>query len=203
MATHRRSTIEKNKVDDLRFYGCFALILFVLSLLGCKGPMSYMHPSADFTYIKRVAIAPLMNLTTDKFADDRVMNVVATEILRRGVFDVVEFGEVEKVLREEGLKEDKLVSKNIAARAGKRLNIEAMIIGSVMEYGVSRVGGSSLPEVSITLKLVDVSSYTILWEATYSEKGTNILDQLFGIRRESPEDLCREVVEEMFDTLFG
>lgn len=203
METHRKSTIEKNKVHDLQFYGYVVIILFFLLLVGCKGPMSYMRPSADFTYIKRVAVAPMINLTNDKFAGDRVMNVVATEILRRGIFDVVEFGEVEKVLREEGLREDKLVSKNIAARAGKRLNIEAIIIGSVMEYGAPRLGSSPLPEVSITLKLMDVSSYTILWEATHNVKGTNILDQLFGICRESPEDLCREVVEEIFDTLFG
>jgi curli biogenesis system outer membrane secretion channel CsgG len=203
MEIHRSSTIEESKLHYLRFYGRFVFILFFLLLLGCQGPMSYLHPSTDFSYIKRVAITPIVNLTNDKFAGDKVMNVVATEILRRGVFDVVEFGEVARVLREEGLKDDKLVSKNIAARVGKRLNIEAMIIGSVMEYGVSRVGGSPLPEVSIALKLVDVNSYTILWEATHNVKGTNILDQLFGIRRESPEDLCREVVEEIFDTLFG
>jgi len=197
------SIIQKNRVAYIKLYGRFIVTLFFLMLLGCKGPMSYIHPSADFTYIKKIAIAPIINLTNDKFAGGKVMNVVATEILRRGVFDVVEFGEVEKVLREEGLRGGDKVSKHIAARAGKRLNIEALIIGSVMTYGVSRVGSSSIPEVSLSLKLVDVNSYAILWEATHSVKGTNILDQLFGIHKESPEDLCRQTVEEIFDTLFG
>ncbi len=203
MAKHKNIASGKSAIHyiGIGIFGCFVITLFFLS--GCRGPMSYIHPTADFTHIKRVAIVPVINLTRDKFASGRVMNVVATEILRRGVFDVIEFGEVAKVLREEGLKEDKLVSKHVAARAGKRLNIQAMVIGSVMEYGVSRIGGSSIPEVSISLKLLDVNSYTILWEATHSVKGTNILDQLFGIRKESPEDLCREVVEEIFDTLFG
>ncbi len=165
--------------------------------------MSYIHPSADFSYIKRVAIVPLVNLTKDKFAGGKVMTVVATEILRRGAFDVVEFGEVAKVLREEGLKGDNLVSKHIAKRAGKRLNIEALIMGSVIEYGASRVGRSSFTEVGISLKLVDVNSHSILWEATHHVKGTNILYQLFGIKEKSPEDLCRETVKEIFDTLFG
>jgi hypothetical protein len=165
--------------------------------------MTYINPSVDFSYIKRVAIAPIINLTNDKFAGEKVMNVVATEILRRGVFDVVEFGEVSKVLREEGMKPDNLVSKQLAARAGKRLNIEAILIGSVMQYGVSNIGGSSFPEVSISLKLVDVNSYIILWEATHNIKGANILDQLFGIRKDSIEDLCKDVVDEMIDTLFG
>ena len=165
--------------------------------------MTYINPSVDFSYIRRVAVAPIINLTKNKFAGEKVMNVVATEILRRGVFDVVEFGEVAKVLREEGLKQDNLVGKQLAARSGKRLNIEAIVIGSVMQYGVSNIPGGSFPEVSISLKLVDVNSYAILWEATHNIKGANILDQLFGIRKDSLEDLCKDVVEEMIDTLFG
>ena len=203
MDTMKYFTTEINRGTILRYLSFFLILLFFLFSLGCKGPMTYINPSVDFSYIKRVAIAPIINLTNDKFAGEKVMNVVATEILRRGVFDVVEFGEVSKVLREEGMKPDNLVSKQLAARAGKRLNIEAILIGSVMQYGVSNIGGSSFPEVSISLKLVDVNSYTILWEATHNIKGASILDQLFGIRKDSIEDLCKDVVEEMIDTLFG
>lgn len=203
MDTMKYFTKEINRGTILRYLSFFLILLFFLFPLGCKGPMTYINPSVDFSYIKRVAIAPIINLTNDKFAGEKVVNVVATEILRRGVFDVVEFGEVSKVLREEGMKPDNLVSKQLAARAGKRLNIEAILIGSVMQYGVSNIGGSSFPEVSISLKLVDVNSYTILWEATHNIKGASILDQLFGIRKDSIEDLCKDVVEEMIDTLFG
>jgi hypothetical protein len=203
MDTMKYFTTEINRGTILRYLSFFLILLFFLFSLGCKGPMTYINPSVDFSYIKRVAIAPIINLTNDKFAGEKVMNVVATEILRRGVFDVVEFGEVSKVLREEGMKPDNLVSKQLAARAGKRLNIEAILIGSVMQYGVSNIGGSSFPEVSISLKLVDVNSYIILWEATHNIKGANILDQLFGIRKDSIEDLCKDVVDEMIDTLFG
>ena len=132
------------------------------------------------------------------------MNVVAAEVLRRGVFDVVEFGEVAKVLKEEGFKEEEgVISKSIAERAGKRLNAQAFIVGSVEEYGVSRTGGSAYPEVSLSLKLIDADSYKILWEATDSVKGGTVLDRLFGIGKKSSSDLCRELAEEMFDTLFG
>jgi len=203
MDTRKCSTIEMLRLITIRYLSFCLILLFFLFSLGCKGPMTYINPSVDFSYIKRVAVAPIINLTNDKFAGEKVRNVVATEILRRGGFDVVEFGEVSKVLREEGLKQGNLIGKQLAARSGKRLNIEAMIIGSVMQYGVSNIGGSSFPEVSISLKLVDVNSYTILWEATHNIKGANILDQLFGIRKDSLEDLCKDVVEEMIDTLFG
>ncbi|MBW2742411.1 MAG: DUF799 family lipoprotein, partial [Deltaproteobacteria bacterium] len=126
------------------------------------------------------------------------------EVLRRGVFDVVEFGEVDKVLREEGVKEtESVISKSVAERAGKRLNIQAFIVGTVEEYGMAQAGSSSYPEVAASLKLIDAKSYKILWEATYSVKGATILDQLFGIGKKSRSDLCRKLVGEMFDTLFG
>jgi len=203
MDTRKYSTIKMFKLFTIRYLSFCLITLFFLFSLGCKGPMTYINPSVDFSYIRRVAVAPIINLTNDKFAGEKVMNVVATEILRRGVFDVVEFGEVSKVLREEGLKQGNLIGKQLAARAGKRLNIEAILIGSVMQYGVSNIAGSSFPEVSISLKLVDVNSHTILWEATHNIKGANILDQLFGIRKDSIEDLCKDVVEEIIDTLFG
>jgi len=129
---------------------------------------------------------------------------VAAEVLRRGIFDVVEFGEVDKVLREEGVKEtESVISKSVAERAGKRLNIQAFIVGAVEEYGMAQSGSTSYPEVAASLKLIDAKSYKILWEATYSVKGATILDQLFGIGRKSRSELCRELVGDMFDTLFG
>ncbi|NVL90217.1 MAG: DUF799 family lipoprotein [Desulfobacterales bacterium] len=183
-------------------YG-FLLLLSIVFFSGCGGPLSYVHPTADLTYIKTVAIVPFENLTQQKGAEGKVINVVAAEVLRRGVFDVVEFGEVVKVLREEGFKNTGSISKRVAERAAKRLNVQAFIVGSVEEYGVSRTGGSSYPEVSASLKLIDAKSYTILWEASHSVKGTTVLDRLFGISKKSTSDLAKELVDEMFDTLFG
>lgn len=192
-------------MNNINYIKQTILLLAILSLFyNCAGPMSYIHPTADLTYIKTVAIVPLKNLTNEKEAEGKVMNVVAAEVLRRGIFDVVEFGEVDKVLKEEGVKKKEgVISKSVAERAGKRLNVQAFIVGSVAEYGVSRTGGSSYPEVSLSLKLIDAKSYKILWEATHSVKGTTILDRLFGIGKKSPSDLCRDLVDEMFDTLFG
>ncbi len=163
--------------------------------------MSYIHPTADLSYVKTVAIVPLMDLSGQKGADGKVMNVVAIELLRRGV-DVVEFGEVSKVLKSEGYgREPGVISKSMAENAGKRLNVQGFIVGSVQEYGAS-AGRSSDLEVSVSLKLIDAKSYAILWEASHSVKGTGILDRLFGIGRKSTSDLCQEAVVELLDTLF-
>jgi len=179
------------------------LLLAILPLFyNCGGPMTYIHPTADLTYIKRVAVVPLQNLTQERHAEGKLMNVVTTEILRRGVFDVVEFGEVAKVLKEEGYKEGG-ISKSVMERAGKRLNVQAFIVGAVEEYGAPRSGRDSYPVVAASLKLVDARSYKILWEATHAVKGGTALDRLFGIGKKTTTDLCRDLVVEMFDTLFG
>ena len=192
-----------NRLSTLYAMRYALCVFFLLFFLGCAGPISYIHPTADLTYIETVAIVPFENLTQQKGAEGKVMNVVAAEVLRRGVFDVVEFGEVAKVLREEGFKDPGSISKRVAERAAKRLNVQAFIVGSVEEYGISRTGASSYPEVSVSLKLVDAKSYKILWEATHSVKGTTVLDRLFGISKKSASDLAKDVVVEMFDTLFG
>ena len=181
------------------------LVLLAATLfLGCSGPMHYVHPTADLTYITTVAIVPFENLTQERGAEGKVMNVVAADVLRRGVFDVVEFGEVAKILKEEGFRQEEgTISKRIAERAGNRLNVQAFIVGSVEEYGVSRTAGSSYPEVSLSLKLIDAKSYKILWEATHNIKGATFLHRLFGVGKKSPSDLSKELVSEMFDTLFG
>ena len=191
----------------MRHLSCIFVCLVTLTIplfSGCSVPMHYVHPTADLTYITTVAIVPFENLTQERGTEGKVMNVVAADVLRRGVFDVVEFGEVAKILKEEGFKkEEGTISKRTAERAGKRLNVQAFIAGSVEEYGVSRTAGSSYPEVSLSLKLIDAKSYKILWEATHNIKGATLLDRLFGVGKKSPSDLSRELISEMFDTLFG
>ena len=80
------------------------LFLFLALFLNlyCTGPRMYVQPDADFSYIKKVAVLPFTNFTNDKFAGDKVRDVVTTEILIRGFFYVIERGEVSRVLREEG-----------------------------------------------------------------------------------------------------
>jgi hypothetical protein len=179
------------------------LLALALLLSGCARPQSYVHPTADLSYITRVALAPMKNLTQEKGTEYKVMNVVATELLRRGL-EVVEYGEVAKVLQGEGHgREDGGISKSVAENAGRRLNVQAFVTGAVHEYGFSQSGGNAYPEVTITLKLIDAKSLAILWEGNHTAKGTTVLDRLLGIDKKSPSDLCQEVVEELLDSLFG
>ena len=102
----------------LRAIAILWTICMVFTCSSCSAPMNYVHPTADLTYITTVAVVPFENLTQERDAAGKVMNVVAAEILRRGVFDVVEFGEVARVLNEEGFQPDEgTINKRTAERA--------------------------------------------------------------------------------------
>jgi len=176
--------------------------LSAMLLAGCAKPMNFVHPGADLSYIRSVAIVPFKNLTQEKCAEEKVMHVVATEMLRRGL-EVVEFGEVAKVLRGEGYGRDEgSLNRAVAENASRRLGVQAFLVGAVQEYGQSDKGGDAYPEVCVSLRLLDAKTCTILWEANHSLKGATVLDRLFGIGKKSRTDLSRDVVVEMFASLF-
>ncbi|MBI5903769.1 MAG: hypothetical protein HZB84_09855, partial [Deltaproteobacteria bacterium] len=92
------------------------LLLFVLVavIAGCGGgTVKYINPSANLSYIKKIAILPFNNFSEDKYAGEKVRSALTIDLMSRHVFDVMEQGEVSKVLgmifREEGFEEGRAV----------------------------------------------------------------------------------------------
>ena len=179
------------------------LLLILLVFFCCAGPRTYVQSDADFTYIKKVVVLPFDNLTSDKFAGYKIREIVTTDILSRGFFDVIEQGEVKRVLKEEGKGSATTIDKEAAKRIGKRLGVQAFILGSVEEYGTSQGGGGrSFSHVAISIRMIDAVSSKILWQASYNKEGGGILNRLFGIGDKNISEISRELVNEMLDTLF-
>ncbi len=178
------------------------LLAALVFLLNCSGPRMYVQPNADFTFIKKVAVLSFKNLTNDKFAGDKIRDIVTTEVLSREFFDVVEQGEVNRVLKEEGKGSVTSVSKEVAKRIGKRLGIQAFILGSVEEYGTNQGGGKSFPHAALSMRMIAADSSKILWHVSYNKEGGSILSRLFGIGSKNISEISCELVEDMMDTLF-
>lgn len=179
------------------------LLLLTLSLfLNCMSPGLYIQSNADFTFIKRIAVLPFGNLTNDKFAGEKIRDIVTTEVLSRGFFDVIEQGEVNKVLREEAKGDATAIGQDAVKTIGKRLGVQAFILGSVEEYEGSSGGGRSFPQVAISMRMIDVKSNKILWQVSYNKEGGGAISRLFGIGSKSISEISRELVKEMMDTLF-
>lgn len=183
----------------------FSLIIILIS--GCsRATIRYINPAANFSYIKKVAVLPFNNLSDDRFAGERVRNALVVDLLSRGVFDVVEQGEVTKVLgvifREAGVEEGRAVqvdSETIKI-IGERLGVQAIILGSVDEYaGGGGYGTHAI--VSIALRMLDTSSGIILWQVKSTESGRSIWRKLVGIEEVDRSELMMRAVRNALNTL--
>lgn len=185
------------------------LLLFVLVavIAGCGGgTVKYINPSANLSYIKKIAILPFNNFSDDKYAGEKVRSALTIDLMSRHVFDVMEQGEVSKVLgmifREEGFEEGRAVQmdKEMVKMLGEKLGVQAVILGSVNEFSSSR-GGFSNNVVSISVRMIDTSSGIILWQANTTAVGNSTLRKMLGIDQVEMSILTRDAVRKAVSTL--
>lgn len=197
------------KIYHIKYFFIYVFLLFLV-LSGCNGtPKHYIKAGANFQYIKKVAVLPLNNLTDDKYAGEKVKSIIIMEILERGIFEVAEDGEVNKVVgdvfREMGFREGELIVIDMETikRIAEKLGVQAVFIGSVESYGQSRGGGTPYSVVSLSLRLVESNSGITLWRGFYSKKGNSFAKNIFGIDQKNEIELSRDVSRQLMITLFG
>ncbi|RMF93774.1 MAG: hypothetical protein D6736_01175 [Nitrospinota bacterium] len=177
--------------------------LLLLSLVACaRMPDYYIHPTYDFSQIQRVAVLPLENLTSDPLAGEKVRKVVVSEFLAAGVVDVVEPGQVNYVLAQQGIDSVSSLSAEDFKQLGASLGVPALIVGSVETYERINVGGVFFPEVTITLRAIDTRSGTIIWSASRTGGGVGLAGRLFGLGSATMSETVQKTVREAVATLF-
>ena len=67
--------------------------MFICAMGCAKKTPVYINPNTNFGFIKRVAVLPFENLSTDRFADKKVRDVFVTSLLSTEVIDVPEHTE--------------------------------------------------------------------------------------------------------------
>jgi TolB-like protein len=180
-----------------------SVLLFLVS--GCGGksaPSFYINQDIDFSFIKRVAVLPLDNLTNDRFAGDAVRQVVISELLASGLVDVASPGDVISAIEGLKLKTGQSPNAEQVKTIGKTLNVQAVIIGAVNKYGEIREGNVSAPEVTITLMMADTTSGSIIWSVTKTRGGAGFWSKHFGARADTMSEAVLKVVKESIQTLY-
>ena len=178
------------------------LLLAVGALAACAAPPPpsvYLNPVADLGSFAQVAVLPLENLTSDRFAAERVREILVVELLAGGVFAPVEVGEVNRVLRVEKIAALDDLGPADMARLGKALNVKALIFGSVMEYTERRVGTLTAPQVAVSLKMIDVETGTTIWSVSDARTGLSTSTRLFGVGEETSSQAVRELLRKLID----
>lgn len=181
------------------------MILVLLSGLlgGCStAKQAYLEETLDLGYVQRVAILPLENHTSEKFAAERLRDVFTTELLSQRIFDVVEKGDLNHFLREEVSEAESYnLDAALARRLGQALSIEAYLAGSVDDYTEMRNGSYSYPVVAVTLRLVDVKTGRIIWQASGSTSGYSTWGRVFGFASDSVNEVSFRLAKDLLKTL--
>jgi TolB-like protein len=187
------------KMQKLKF---IVLFLIIGLLYGCgNGIKYYVRPEVDFSSIKRVAVLPFENYSSDEYADGKVRSAVIIELLSRGI-DVIEPGEVVRTLRELRIRSlDSLQISDIQS-IGKILNVDAVFMGSVETFGISKGITVSYPEVSLYLMLIESTTGNIIWSVWHTTGGASFWTRHFGAENRTLDETSRKVVKEAIDTLF-
>lgn len=182
----------------------FMIVAVLCAFYGCTTPRHYAAEAVGLGYVKRVVVLPFENHTDVKYAEERFRDVVSTEILSRSLFEVVEKGETERFLREEVVrKEQETLDLATAQRLGQELGVEAYLAGAVEEFAEKQNGSYSYPVISATLRLVDVKTGQIIWQASASESGYRTIDRLFGFVSEDANKISFRLAEKLLATLQG
>ena len=178
-------------------------ILITVMLSGCGGnaPVYHIDPNVDFSFFKNVAVLPLDNLTNNKAAGEIVKQMVISELLASGLVDVVIPGEVMSAISELGIQNISSLNKNQIKALGNALNVEAVIMGSVEQYGEVRSGNMSAPEVTVTLMMAEIESGDIIWSITLSRGGLDFMARHFGAKSETMSEIVQGVIREAIQTL--
>lgn len=180
----------------------FITILGLILLVGCRsGPTVYVHPNADFSVIKKVAVLPFENLTQDRFAGDKVQKIFTTELLSLGAFEVAEPGQVLRVLANERIENVSTLSAADIKKVGQGLGVQALVFGSVVDFGSIQVGSNPSPEVTVQLRLVEIQSGITLWSVSHSRSGVKIPVRLFGIGGETPTQAAQKLMRREVNTI--
>ncbi|HEY5674336.1 MAG TPA: CsgG/HfaB family protein [Malonomonas sp.] len=184
-------------------YGFVILAFGLLLFSGCAtAPKHYAAESLGLGYVKRVVVLPFENNTEIKFAGQRFSDVITTEILSRGLFEVVEKGETRRFLREELVqKEQETLDQVTAQRLGQELNVQAYLAGAVEDFSSVQNGSYSYPVIAATLRLVDVKTGQIIWQTSGSESGYRTLDRLFGFASKDVNQVSFALAQRLLSTL--
>jgi len=172
-------------------------------ITGCGGmrPTTFLHPEYNFAYIERVAVVPIETLVSDQGAGPRTTRYFVNELLATEAFEVVEPGEVARVLGSLGVGRTAQLTKEQAVQAGKQLSVQGIFVGSIGESETVRGRSSSSNTVTLSLRLLETDTGATVWSTTHTEGGRGFLQKLFGTGGDSMSEVTRRCVKKAIGTL--
>jgi TolB-like protein len=177
----------------------FSVGPLIMFLYGC-GPRHYINPNIAVSNVTKIAVLPFDNLTKSRYAHESVRSKVIIELLSRG-YEVIEPGEVSRILNDLGIQSPSSLSRPDLQRIGESLRVDSVMKGAVGAYGISEGISVSFPEVSLHLMLLDAPTGNINWYVWHSAGGPSFWTRHFGAEGKTLDETTVEVVKKAVDTL--
>jgi hypothetical protein len=173
----------------------------LLLLAACGGPEPRAFVTQPLTGRWRVAVLPLANYAPARDAVDRMTPMLMTELGKLAGVEVIDPGRVEDALAQEPWLLMDRVPPDLVDRLGQQLGADALMLGSLLAYGYREDGDGRTPQVSLSLRLLEVPGGRILWSVVHSRDGADS-EWLFGMGREqSLERLAATTLGEALQSL--
>ncbi len=183
-----------------------AAVLFAAA--GCAATresvrVTYRDANMDFGQIQTVAVMPFTNLSRDPTAADRVRDVFMTMLLAtQGVY-VVPPGEVARGISRAGIATPATPTADEVVKFVSLGKADAVITGTVREYGEARSGTASASLISVSLEMMEGQTGKVVWSASSTKGGVTTLDRMFGGGGEPMNIVTEKAVEDLLDKIFG
>jgi hypothetical protein len=155
----------------MRVFLVCSLISAILLVAGCASGESGQRVGYDFGTLDKVAVVDVIGNVGGDAAKNEISDYFVLELLKKG-YAPIERAQVQVLLDEQDFQMSDLTSAEGAAKAGKILNVPAVIIVNVPKFK---------EDINMTAKLVKVEDGSILWLGTGTGTTGRTLATILGI----------------------
>lgn len=151
---------------------CLCTLLVALLVGGCATGTgeSFMRAGYDFSQLDKVAVIEVSGAVRGEAAKNQIGDFFAMELLKKG-YTPVERAQVQALLKEQKFQATDVTSAEGAARAGRILNVPAVLLVNIPTYR---------EEMNMTVKMIDVEDGGILWMGSGSGRTGKTLSTILG-----------------------
>jgi hypothetical protein len=179
------------------------LLFSLVVAIGCgAGRATYHDPRMDFGVIQTVAVMPIDNLTPERDAAGRVRNVLMTMLQATGAVYVLPPGEVGRGISRTSVENPFTPTSAEAVALANNIGADAIITGTLREYGEVRSGSATANVISLGLSMLEAETGRVVWSASSTKGGISTADRFFGGGGRPMNVVTQEAIEDLLDQLF-
>ena len=141
-----------------RPFVCLLMAITLPVLYGCASGKGSVSRGYDFGRLRRIAVVDVEGELESEAAKNQIGHFLTIELLDKG-YDLVERRNVKAILAEHDFQSLELTTGEGIARAGRILNVDAILYAIVKPTG---------EKMSITATMLDVEDGRVLWAGSAS-----------------------------------